>query len=441
MDAFPPTSNIPLASTGRTVRWQRFEKDNPLWLRDHIMDLQARLREAQMTLWTLCSKPDETGNIARQYRTQIHECPYFKGTLAGLLGQTTPTTKPQATPVDGLADLRQELKEVKALIEKTKPSPPPPTPPSPESFAAAASKAKPAPPRQPAQPKPAPPKPTLPSTTQHPPAPSKERPRLCLETEKGASDVISKVRPFEIVRLLSVALRASPRHSQVRVSAAKWTLLAATETILAALKSRIPIKSAGLVARWSKVVLPGIPTGVADDHPNTFTPDECHAHLCEHNPIYRMLKVTQLPSWVRDPESYEAGSSSSLTFAFEDPDGTLLRQVLASGPLFAFGAVARAKRWKSKPRKPTPPTQTSPPHDDKQPPPAPQHDPTRDVSPMEVEPTTQVTAASNAPGVTGLNPRSGAARRPPDHSPPAPEPKRRRRGGNRNDASSGLVGN
>ena len=125
MDAFPPTSNIPLASTGRTVRWQRFEKDNPLWLRDHIMDLQARLREAQMSLWSLCSQPDETGNIARQYRTQIHECPYFKGTIAGLLGQTTPTTKPQATPVDGLADLRQELKEVKALIEKTKPSPTP----------------------------------------------------------------------------------------------------------------------------------------------------------------------------------------------------------------------------------------------------------------------------------------------------------------------------
>ncbi|KAL1749673.1 hypothetical protein FB107DRAFT_294908 [Schizophyllum commune] len=377
------------------------------------MDLQARLREAQMSLWSLCSQPDETGNIARQYRTQIHECPYFKGTIAGLLGQTTPTTKPQATPVDGLADLRQELKEVKA---------------------------KPAPPRQPAPPKPAPPKPTLPSTAQHSPAPSKERPRLCLETEKGASDVISKVRPFEIVRLLSVALRASPRHSQVRVSAAKWTLLAATETILAALKSRIPIKSAGLVARWSKVVLPGIPTGVTDEHPNAFTPDECHAHLCDHNPIYRMLKVTQLPSWVRDPESYEAGSSSSLTFAFEDPDGTL-RQVLASGPLFAFGAVARAKRWKSKPRKPTPPTQTSPPHDDKQPPPAPQHDPTRDVSPMEVEPTTQVTTASNTPGATGLNPRSGAARRPPDHSPPAPEPKRRRRGGNGNDASGGLVGN
>ncbi|KAL1698034.1 hypothetical protein EV121DRAFT_297637 [Schizophyllum commune] len=387
------------------------------------MDLQAQLREAQMSLWSLCSQPDETGNIARQYRTQIHECPYFKGTIAGLLGQTTPTTKPQATPVDGLADLRQELEEVKALIEKTKPSPspPPPTPPSPGSFAAAASKAKPAPPRQPAPPKPAHPKPTLPSTAQHSPAPSKERPRLCIETEKE--------------RLTgNLVLFAGPETTAIQ-------LLAATETILAALKSCIPIKSAGLVARWSKVVLPGIPTGVTDEHPNAFTPDECHAHLCDHNPIYRMLKVTQLPSWVRDPESYEAGSSSSLTFAFEDPDGTLLRQVLASCPLFAFGAVARAKRWKSKPRKPTPPTQTSPPHDDKQPPPAPQHDPTRDVSPMEVEPTTQVTTASNTPGATGLNPRSGAARRPPDHSPPAPEPKRRRRGGNRNDASGGLVGN
>ncbi|KZV70858.1 hypothetical protein PENSPDRAFT_685138 [Peniophora sp. CONT] len=43
----------------------------------------------------------------------------------------------------------------------------------------------------------------------------------------------------------------------------------------------------------------------------------------------------------------------ALAFAFEDPDGTIAKKVLASGPFYAFGAAAKARRWKTKPRAPT----------------------------------------------------------------------------------------
>jgi hypothetical protein len=48
---------------------------------------------------------------------------------------------------------------------------------------------------------------------------------------------------------------------------------------------------------------------------------------------------------------------SSLSFAFEDPDGTLATSLLTNKTLYAFGTVAMVKKWKQRPpsKKPTTP--------------------------------------------------------------------------------------
>jgi hypothetical protein len=73
-------------------------------------------------------------------------------------------------------------------------------------------------------------------------------------------------------------------------------------------------------------------------------PKQCHDTLSRHNPAYRELRITQLPSWVRKPDSYGPNSVSSLAFAFEDPDGQKLRSFLNAGPFYAFGTVVKAAR-------------------------------------------------------------------------------------------------
>jgi len=55
----------------------------------------------------------------------------------------------------------------------------------------------------------------------------------------------------------------------------------------------------------------------------------------------------QKPSWVRPPPSYKAGSSS-LVFAFEDPDGSRLKSLLTARYLYAFGTRSTVKKWKQR---------------------------------------------------------------------------------------------
>ncbi|KAF8264202.1 hypothetical protein EI94DRAFT_1806084 [Lactarius quietus] len=81
-----------------------------------------------------------------------------------------------------------------------------------------------------------------------------------------------------------------------------------------------------------------------------YSPSECNDALMVDNPTYRSLHLTQLPSWVCPPVNYKPNSSSSLVLAFEDPDGEMLRRLLAQRTLYAFGSVGELKRWKQKPR-------------------------------------------------------------------------------------------
>ena len=76
--------------------------------------------------------------------------------------------------------------------------------------------------------------------------------------------------------------------------------------------------------------------------------------------IIHSLPITppQKPSWVCPPSTYKASDRSSLVFAFEDPDGSTHKLLLASKQLFILGTRAKVSHWKESlcppPTTPTP---------------------------------------------------------------------------------------
>jgi len=100
--------------------------------------------------------------------------------------------------------------------------------------------------------------------------------------------------------------------------------------------------------KWSKILINGLPTGVSDSQ-GPYTPEECHTALTAENPSYAPLLIAQSPSWVKPPQSYTNGSSSSIVVAFEDPDGTKARTLLGAKYLYAFGTRASLQKWKQRP--------------------------------------------------------------------------------------------
>ena len=62
----------------------------------------------------------------------------------------------------------------------------------------------------------------------------------------------------------------------------------------------------------------------------------------------KSLVLTQPPSWIRPPKNIE-GMKSSVTIAFEDPDGSCAKDILQT-QLFMFGAPVIPKCWVEKPK-------------------------------------------------------------------------------------------
>jgi hypothetical protein len=117
--------------------------------------------------------------------------------------------------------------------------------------------------------------------------------------------------------------------------------------------------------KWSKLLINSVPIGCGKSGP--YTPLECHSSLLAHNPSYASLKITQKPSWVRTPSTLKAGKTSSLVFAFEDPDGNAKRSLLSNKQLYILGTRAKVTRWTDKKRSSPPTNQhsqpTNPPSD------------------------------------------------------------------------------
>jgi hypothetical protein len=99
--------------------------------------------------------------------------------------------------------------------------------------------------------------------------------------------------------------------------------------------------------KWSKISINGVPTGVTDSR-GPYNPTENHNSITANNPSYARLPITQRPSWVRPPTSYTEGTISSLSVAFEDPDGSLLQSLLAEKYLYVHGHRATICKWKQR---------------------------------------------------------------------------------------------
>jgi hypothetical protein len=116
-----------------------------------------------------------------------------------------------------------------------------------------------------------------------------------------------------------------------------------------AIKNAMGLNENQVISRdtpWSKVTLRAV---YARDTPssNVYSNDDLMVALMA-NPVMSRFKITQAPRWVRRPEDID-GFKSSISFAFEDPDGQLIKLLLKT-QLFMFGSPVRAKRWEDKPR-------------------------------------------------------------------------------------------
>ena len=171
-----------------------------------------------------------------------------------------------------------------------------------------------------------------------------------------------------LVEVSNAALATNPQYAHVRVSAAKWTpkgnlvifagpgvscdaLYSAAPLINSAVSKALPEDpriSACLNVKWGKVLINFVPTGVIEGHPTAHSPATCWQVLLDNNPaLFHYLKVCQLPSWVRRPSLFQLGSSLSLVFSFEDPDGTITLTLIKARNVYAFGAQCRVKQWKN----------------------------------------------------------------------------------------------
>ncbi|KAH9008294.1 hypothetical protein EDB85DRAFT_2164642 [Lactarius pseudohatsudake] len=192
----------------------------------------------------------------------------------------------------------------------------------------------------------------------------------------------SRPSPARICEGINAALEHA-QNDQTRVSAARWTardnlvltgspdttaqsLQLATPTIRQHFSESYPDSRVTLPTlrvrpnvKWSKLLINSVPTGVSPES-HAYTPDECHAALVGNNPTYASLHVTQRPSWVRNPDSYSDDAVSSLVVAFEDPDGSLARGLLAGKVLFIFGNCATTRKWKQRPSIHRPKTKPTP---------------------------------------------------------------------------------
>ncbi|KAH9055111.1 hypothetical protein EDB83DRAFT_2521314 [Lactarius deliciosus] len=180
----------------------------------------------------------------------------------------------------------------------------------------------------------------------------------------------------------------SAQNDQVCISAARWTakenlvltgspnttvqsLQLDTPTIRLHFSERYPDSHATSHpikvqpnVKWSKILINSVPTGVSSTS-SAHMPDSCHTALIDNNPNYASLTITQRPSWVRNPTSYTNDTVSLLVVAFEDPDGSHARDLLATKVLYIFGNCTTLRKWKQRPstrKTKNNPTHNSPTH-------------------------------------------------------------------------------
>jgi hypothetical protein len=215
------------------------------------------------------------------------------------------------------------------------------------SYAAAASKASPKPTETPKTPLP---KPT-----------TVVRPRLVIRVASDCTFTLQQ--PSEILRTINEGLeklghkaRLSAAHRTTKgnlvVTAAPDVSpeeLSATSTAISSIIA--PFSTHPVLVhrdvKWSKLIVHNVWTGKTRYEP-AHSSDEIHRELIAHNPFYRELKITQKPSWVKDPAAFKEHARSSLSFAFEDPDAKIAHSILRIFKVvYLFGDRSPLRGWRT----------------------------------------------------------------------------------------------
>ena len=180
-------------------------------------------------------------------------------------------------------------------------------------------------------------------------------------------DAMSRPSFTVLVPELNNQIQSLPNFPHVQVVGVKWTsasnllvraqapsssvLVAALEEVHWALEiHQLKIKDVIPNTKWSRVTLSHVYTG-KEENSDPFSAETLHSELTKYNPAYASLTIRQPPSWVRNPQSFKDGQVSSLSFAFEDPDGALAHRLIGSS-LTAFGNLRCAIRAWVTPKKP-----------------------------------------------------------------------------------------
>ena len=197
-----------------------------------------------------------------------------------------------------------------------------------------------------------PPNPSLVVDLAHLDLPAESRPRpeyICDTLNKKLGEVTPPQAQLAAARWTAkgnLVITAGPASTPASLLSAAPHINAILSTTLK-LTSHSPFTQPRANVKWSKISINGVPTGASPTR-TPYTPEECHAALAAINSTYAALQITQKPSWVRPPTSYSHDSVSSLSVAFEDPDGCKAKALLVERYLYIFGNRATVKKWKQR---------------------------------------------------------------------------------------------
>ncbi|KAG9118407.1 hypothetical protein FRC07_007093 [Ceratobasidium sp. 392] len=163
--------------------------------------------------------------------------------------------------------------------------------------------------------------------------------------------------PTEPFRLVKLALELHPTIHGVTLLGAHWnktgnivlsfpfgTPESTLSSLIPAVRAALRIEDSVQISRdvpWSKLMVSSV---IARDRQGSPTYSESSVYeSLLLNPAFSDLVTTRPPRWVRNPNSITK-AHSSLTFSFEDANGSIARSLLRT-PLFIFGAPVSLKRW------------------------------------------------------------------------------------------------
>jgi hypothetical protein len=201
-----------------------------------------------------------------------------------------------------------------------------------------------------------------PVATPKPPQ-KKEDVRFVLRAQGGIPSNL-QIQPFEIKDRLRETFKNRSGVENTILKEAKWNrsnnlvltfpyncnvkaILNLADEIKKALRIPTPTTFIRDVA-WSRIMLTNVLTGVnAPVNKGLPFSDEYLREQLTDNDCMKKINITQNPRWVPKPDTITK-DRSSIVFAFEDPDGTILPTLLKAR-FNMCGSAAVPKRWNDKP--------------------------------------------------------------------------------------------